>query len=247
MKHFNKSIVLVSFLLGTSVSVTRAANYNANYDGVNGSSGTTYTADADQVNYDTNLDDNDFTKDGTYTSYTTVLDVGSDKLMASDKLGNSGGNDAGEERAFFRAVTGDDLNSGYTAYEEDVHFLDGDIKVNTTTGLSTLKVDPSYAGGYFMLKFGSGNTIASHWIFQNNDPLNTFVWLSSISEKLNEQSNKYSLLGLSHFSYKPCVGNNCDITTPIGGQVPVPAAIWLFGSALFGLMGVSRKQKTMVA
>jgi len=267
MKHFNKSIVLVSFLLGTSVSVTRAANYNANYDGVNGSSGTTYTADADQVSYDTNLDDNDFTKDGTYTSYTTVLDVGSDKLKASRTLDNSGSNEAGEERAFFKAVTGADLTSSdYSKIEIDdgatitltqangttVNTLYDKVgasythTVDVMTGLSTLIVDPSYSGGYFMLKFGNGNDFDSHWIFQNNDPLNTFVWLSSISEKLNGGDN-YSLLGLSHFSYEPCVGNDCGITTPIGGQVPVPAAIWLFGSALIGLMGVSRKQKTMVA
>jgi len=31
------------------------------------------------------------------------------------------------------------------------------------------------------------------------------------------------------------------------GVVPIPAAIWLFGSALIGLMGVSRKQKAMTA
>jgi len=30
-------------------------------------------------------------------------------------------------------------------------------------------------------------------------------------------------------------------------NTPIPAAVWLFGSALLGLMGVSRKQKTMVA
>jgi len=32
-----------------------------------------------------------------------------------------------------------------------------------------------------------------------------------------------------------------------GPAVPIPAAIWLFGSALIGLMGVSRKQKAMAA
>jgi len=52
--------------------------------------------------------------------------------------------------------------------------------------------------------------------------------------------------------------NNGDslsfLSNPDGGEggsggpvVPIPAAIWLFGSALIGLMGVSRKQKAMAA
>lgn len=34
-----------------------------------------------------------------------------------------------------------------------------------------------------------------------------------------------------------------SVLTPQGGEVPLPAAAWLFGSALLGLAGVSRKRK----
>ena len=52
--------------------------------------------------------------------------------------------------------------------------------------------------------------------------------------------------GISHFF--AVGGKESDgITPPDGGEVPVPAAVWLFGSALFGLMGVSRKKKSKMA
>jgi len=223
-----------------SISGVQAATYDADYGSVDRSSTTTYTADVTAVTYDTNLALAG-EQEGSYTTYSNFLDAGSDDLLASGLLGNSGSNDAGEERAFFQAVTGADLNAGiYTTIDSDSGFS---VDVDGETGLSTLTVDPSYADGYFMLKFGNADSLDSHWIFQNNSPLNTFVWLSSISYQSNN-GGQGSILGLSHFSYEPCVGDECGLTPPIS-TVPVPAAVWLFGSALLGLMGVSRKKRNI--
>jgi hypothetical protein len=38
---------------------------------------------------------------------------------------------------------------------------------------------------------------------------------------------------------------NIDPPGPIGNEVPIPAAAWLFGSAILGLGGVARKRNTM--
>jgi len=40
------------------------------------------------------------------------------------------------------------------------------------------------------------------------------------------------------------IGGSVDINV---GAVPIPAAVWLFGSALMGLFGVSRRKSTAVA
>lgn len=40
--------------------------------------------------------------------------------------------------------------------------------------------------------------------------------------------------------------SNAPITPPAVGAVPVPAAAWLFGSALMGLVGVSRRKSSAV-
>jgi len=238
MKNFKKSILAVGIVMGASLSIAQAATYDANYGTITGSSSTAYTASASPVSYDKDLGTS--YQEGFYTAYSSSLEAGSDNLLASDLLSNSGGSASGEERAFFQAVTGADLNSvTYTKIETGFT-----VDVDEATGLSTLTVAPSYANGYFMLKFGNASSNDSHWIFQNNSPLNTFVWLSSISYNINNGGNG-SLLGLSHFSYEPCVGNQCGLTPPIGGEVPVPAAVWLFGSALFGLMGVSRKRRNI--
>ena len=56
-------------------------------------------------------------------------------------------------------------------------------------------------------------------------------------------SHAFSIGGECTAQDKDCEG----ITDPEGNPVPVPAAVWLFGSALFGLMGVSRKKKSKMA
>jgi len=69
---------------------------------------------------------------------------------------------------------------------------------------------------------------------------------------LNAMGNTF-LIGLHMQSFLDDSSESL-VSVPSGGggntggfETPIPAAIWLFGSALIGLMGVSRKQKTMVA
>jgi len=229
MKNFKKGLLFLGLVMSLSSSLVFAATFDADYGTVDGSSSTEYNVGGPVIY-----------GGGTYTSYTTTF-VGlpdSDELLASQDLGNS--SDAGEI-AFIKEVTGEDLTGAYTQVVPG-----SSVSINTGTGLSTLNLASDFDGGYFMLKFG-GNTNDSHWIFKNNNSLNALIWLSEISFKANSGENGGSILGLSHYATTSCVGEDCGLTPGDGTEVPIPAAIWLFGSALFGLMGVSRKQKTMVA
>ena len=98
---------------------------------------------------------------------------------------------------------------------------------------------------YFVLKFGSGQNDYDLFFFKNEMSYNQLVWnneelsnllCGSVEDfgvtKCDDKSKK---LGLSHYIYSGDVS-----------EVPLPAAVWLFGSAFAGLMGVARK-RTKVA
>jgi len=169
-----------------------------------------------------------------YKTYTTVDGIDGNKhsvdsAMASKDLSSSGQE---SEQAFLDAVVGG-------SYSWEKTNLDDNWKATIVAeGVYGLDVSEfgylNFEGGYFMLKFGGGTDEDSHWIFENIPELNTLTWLASIQG--NESRGR-----LSHFSL--CMSEDCLAEeTPIGNPVPVPAAVWLFGSALLGLTGFGRKK-----
>jgi len=231
MKNFKKGLLFLGLVMSLSSSLVLAATYDAEYGNVVGSSSTTYTAGAE------------VTASGvTYIEYSTSFSgtPDSDELLAGADLSSSG---EATELAFLSAVTGESFTKDqYTKVEDSSGFT---VTNDEGTGLSTLNLASDFDDGYFLLKFGDGKTNDSHWIFENNAPLSSLVWLTELSFKASQGG--FSILDLSHYASAPCVGNDCGFTPGDGSEVPIPAAIWLFGSALFGLMGVSRKQKAMTA
>jgi hypothetical protein len=61
-----------------------------------------------------------------------------------------------------------------------------------------------------------------------------FGWANLLSVEVSGNS------GLGYVAY-----DNIDVTSAVGGvnAVPVPAAVWLFGSALIGLVGLGKRKK----
>lgn len=160
-----------------------------------------------------------------------------DTLLGSDRLSNSG--DA-TELAFIRSVTGDDslildfkISSGINAISNgsDSWFID---------------VAPD-TPGYFLLKFGTGNTSAdSHYLFKNIGELTKLVWsneqvsfLTGDNCSLNENPNSCNIGRLSHYVGTQGIGGE-DPEVP--GEIPEPASMLLFGAGLLGL-GLSRRRK----
>jgi len=69
----------------------------------------------------------------------------------------------------------------------------------------------------------------------NNEELSNLLCGSVEDFGVTRCDDKSKKLGLSHYIYSGDVS-----------EVPLPAAVWLFGSAFAGLMGVARK-RTKVA
>jgi len=116
-------------------------------------------------------------------------------------------------------------------------------QLDSTTGFNYLTV--SAKPSYFVLKFGGGNGSKNDYdlfFFKNEVSYNKLVWDNDFLDDVLCAENSTSkcavqgkVLGLSHYLYSGDVS-----------EVPLPAAVWLFGSAFAGLMGVARK-RTKVA
>ena len=189
----------------------------------------------------------------TYMSYTStnVDDDGAgtrgDNLLASTWVSNSGDSDTGIVNAFITHVLGaSTFNNLDFSYKNEDKTSFG-VESVSSTGLSTLTSETSIAipsGGYFLLKFGGGNSHGdTFWLFDNTASISNFTWLTMINPTNSGSGN---LLGLSHFSVGcVLVDGACEGRTPGDnvGNVPIPAAIWLFGSALLGLTAFGSKKK----
>ena len=108
-------------------------------------------------------------------------------------------------------------------------------KVNTTgnptSGTITLGAGTSYLG----LKDGNGGILLG--IFANTLTASTSVNYLMTWTDLGNNPNQ----ALSNYFY----GANTEVFPP--AAVPVPAAVWLFGSALIGLINVGRRKAISAA
>lgn len=137
-----------------------------------------------------------------------------DKKMAETKLGNSG-EGTGVVDEWLTSVLGPKY-MGYTK-------IDPVTPQYEVVGHSTLTAfELPSAPEYFFIKTGNVNSGYDHFLYQNND---SNLWGFVDSKDWGTDSNIYKV---SH------VGT---VTSP----VPVPAAAWLLGAGLAGLVGVRRR------
>lgn len=112
--------------------------------------------------------------------------------------------------------------------------------------------EPTGLGGFLAPYDYSIDKTGSDWIIHSTDSgfgtVNLFQ-LTNVSESLNGSGELLlsgDLLWATGFGYAGVIG--ADTNTVIGSfslapsAVPVPAAVWLFGSGLLGLAGLKRKK-----
>lgn len=151
-----------------------------------------------------------------------------DSLIANSSLANSGDT---TEKQFIEDVLGVTPTSFDKQDASNFSVIE-----DSATGVSFIETGLTVTDGYFLLKFGdAGGSIVSHYLFKNLTSLSNLVWLTSVSAKEKKNGKGFNILGLSHLAFTS--------GTPVN-TVPLPAAVWLFGSGFVGLIGISRKKKS---
>lgn len=158
----------------------------------------------------------------TYTINSGSVNVGEvDTLKASASLSNSGDQ---TEIEWIQDVLGASytMSSKFDVTEVNWVETDQNSKVYATDlGLG--------AGDYFFIKIGNNaGTTDTHFLFNNLDSL---AW-AVINLESSFGSDLFELKNIGKVSH---IGNV--------GVVPLPAAAWLFGSALIGFITLSNRRK----
>ena len=106
----------------------------------------------------------------------------------------------------------------------------GNIAPIDINGNATVGFDGTYNSGPFT-DFGN---IASYWVASVTDPTSVAnAWVFAVNGSSGSQVDPYN-----YGSFAAMVVHDGDI-----GAVPIPAAVWLFGSGLISLVGFARRKK----
>jgi len=95
---------------------------------------------------------------------------------------------------------------------------------------------PGDSGGAMLLDYGGGPVVAGimSLLFDENDldPTEPLDW-----------TNGYWTVGMSTAYYKDWIMSEVPTAMFGSSPVPIPSAVWLFGSGLLGLVGMARRKK----
>lgn len=121
---------------------------------------------------------------------------------------------------------------------------DGTIVNCTSSGTQAACKDNEYGHLYY---YGAGTAWANGVLFGNEDPFNDIApyiyWSSNavigtVDAKAFAMTNGQPTQAWTENLFHAWAVHSGDVSA-----VPVPAAIWLFGSGLLGLIGISRRKK----
>ena len=126
--------------------------------------------------------------------------------------------------AFTQSQSVEILTAGDYIFSVDANALTGSVFLST--GSTTDLVD-----GAFEL-FAGGASSSSMGVITTDDWV-TFTWTTTLDAGLIDVGLRTTDLATYSIAF-----DNFSITA-----VPVPAAVWLFGSGLIGLIGVARRKK----
>ena len=176
---------------------------------------------------------------GATSASAAVMDAGANFTMYSPGGGTPG---------VFNDVVGD-IGGGTWAVASPSPFF-GFIWTahnGTTFGPGTYSFDTIEAGVYTNVVVGAGQ-VGGHILFDwntttNIDVVNVWDVAGDTYTSTDVNADADGLPGLAMIDGAfPGFAANFNFTAP--AAVPVPAAVWLFGSGLLGLVGVARRKKS---
>jgi hypothetical protein len=159
----------------------------------------------------------------------TVGDLSIDPIIAYTALGNSGDP---TEMDWMTAVY-DELGITYDPFTS-IQKIEFDTTADsdaywTDLGGGIYTGDLVNGADNYLLKIGEGNLTYDTFLYENFDSLFqatiSLNWLEGFSEF---DGQNFDIYRISHISV-----------------VPVPAAVWLFGTALIGLIGFGKRRKSV--
>jgi hypothetical protein len=109
-------------------------------------------------------------------------------------------------------------------------------------------IDPGYSTGegQFDIKWDNdfGVSEISMWSILNTTIADNFSVMASPTDSSTMPSSTFGILSISSFNSADGTPTPNWATAPPPSAVPVPAAVWLFGTALIGLVGFGKRRKT---
>jgi len=116
-----------------------------------------------------------------------------------------------------------------------------DFGLYTLTGITAFEL---HFTGSYVADFALADLISANWKSISTDFMYAGAAIPWFTFKADNGTNQ---LSTSHWNkqYASGAGYYTNNLTHDVSQVPVPAAIWLMGSGLLGLMGVARKKKVV--
>ena len=129
--------------------------------------------------------------------------------------------------AFTQSQSVEILTAGDYIFSVDANALTGTVNLSNSPTIARPLLD-----GAFSLFAGSASSPNMDVI--TTDDWMTYTWTATLSAGLLDVGLRTTDLAIYSIAF-----DNFSIT-----PVPVPAAIWLFGSGLIGLIGIARRKKS---
>lgn len=139
---------------------------------------------------------------------------------------------------FLAPVLGSEANTAGSPAANDIGIAAGQY---TVTGANTFEIffevlEAHWAGAHFMLGQAGGAGIT---FYGTTDGTNFSMWAQETIDASEDKTNA----GFAGWTAQWYMVGTIDGFEPPVSEVPVPAAAWLLGSGLIGLVGVARRRK----
>lgn len=184
--------------------------------------------------------DDSFVAHGTGTSYTY-----SDSIISSTALNSLGGGSASSISEIYsgNGISGSAMASnsmsgmlnvaatGTVSFNYDVSYYLDVLATNSDTGFASFSFDLG------LYEFGSNVNL-----LDNNEFASFFLGINQSNGLADEASSGAIDIGLVAGLYSLDINMTQNVASTVSA-VPVPAAVWLFGSGLIGLAGIARRKQ----